>query len=555
MLVRTRFIRGAAALVGLLLVAAACVLPGGQKAGAPLDPKRLFATSRPGTVMVLADFKAHLTVPNANVDDARLSYLENKAEQMVADGQLSGDTNTIETWFIDQVLSDPLSYFVPTQDVRQTDEELIAQGSGFVISPQGYIVTNAHVATPNEDELRHQLSSTGLKDWIDHDVKDFLSGLSAQGWPTTPDLTAKVTQAYTSFDTKYLQITKLDKAFFVEVGASIPGVEVGAKSITAEVSAAGREIPGKDVAILKVERTDMPTVPLGDDSQVQPGDRVYVLGYPYPATFHPVLSNESQIEPTMTTGTVSAKKTMPGGFSVLQIDASITHGNSGGPVFDSTGRVIGIATFGTLDDNGNQVQGFNFAIPISVAQEFIGKAGAHPTEGLVSQKFNDAVDLYDRHWYADALTEFQQVNSLSPGHPYVQEYITNSETAIAQGRDRSNEKYLPFLFVGAPLVLLLLGGGTAIVIVLLGRRRRSPPAPLAAQSGPAVLAYAGQAAGSGYPHGWDGQPTTAAATAAPSPAPNPAALQARYCSGCGNEVSGKAFCDRCGQRTGNQRTT
>ena len=254
-------------------------------------------------------------------------------------------------------------------------------------------------------------------------MKDFLSGASAQGWPITPQFTAKVTQALSTFDTKYLQVAKLDKAFYVEVGASIPGVGVGARSTTAEVSAAGQQIPGKDVAVLKIERKDMPTVPLGDDSQVQPGDRVYVLGYPYPATFHPVLSSESQIEPTMTSGTVGAKKTMPGGFSVLQIDAPITHGNSGGPVFDSMGRVIGIATFGTVDDSGNQVQGFNFAVPISVAQEFIGKAGAHPMQGLVSQKYNDAVELYDKHWYSDALAEFQQVNSLSPGHPYVQEYI------------------------------------------------------------------------------------------------------------------------------------
>ena len=63
-------------------------------------------------------------------------------------------------------------------------------------------------------------------------------------------------------------------------------------------------------------------------------------------------------------------------------------------MFDAQGRVIGIATLGSLDNKGKEVQGFNFAIPISVAQEFIGKAGPHPALGLVSQKYNGAIDLY-----------------------------------------------------------------------------------------------------------------------------------------------------------------
>lgn len=542
MLVGTRFVRGAAVVLFLLLVAAACGLPGGQSASGPMDPKRLFATSRPGTVMVLAEFNAHLTVPYGKLDDARLDYLKNKAIQMVENGQLPADTNAVEAWAIDQILGDPLSYFQPTQQLLEKDFGLKTRGSGFVISAQGYVVTNAHVAAPNDEELKQQLAAKGLKEIIDQDVKDTLADFSNSGWQATAELTAKVAQAVTSYDTHYLQVTKLSKTFHVEMGAAIPGVAVGANDISAEVSAAGTPIPGKDVAILKIERTDMLTVPLGDDSQVNPGDKVYVLGYPGAAD----VSDESQTEPTMTSGTVSAKKTMPDGFSVLQFDAPITHGNSGGPVFDAQGRVIGIATFGSLDNKGNQVQGFNFAIPISVAQEFIGRAGAHPGASLASQKYDNAVDLYDKHWYRDALTEFQLVNSLSPGHPYVQDYITKSQTAIAQGKDLSNEKYLPLLFVGVPLGLLVIGSGLTTFLVLRARRRSSPAVSVTAEP-PTVLAYAASASASGPSLSLTAQPTTAAADAGPSPT----ATHARYCSGCGNEVSGKIFCDRCGQRTGN----
>lgn len=524
MCLRARFPRAAVALMALPLLAAGCGFVAAQTAAGPMDPKRLFATSRPGTVMVVAEFNAHLTVPYGKLDDARLDYLKSKAVQMVTDGQLPADTNTVAAWAINQILGDPLSYFQPTEQLLEKDFGLKSRGSGFVISPQGYVVTNAHVAAPNEDDLKQQLATEGLKEIIDQDVKSTLADLSGSGWQTTPELTTKVGQAVTTYDTHYLKVTKLSKAFHIEIGAAIPGVAVGANAISAEVSAAGTPFPGKDVAVLKVEKADMLTVPLGDDSQVNPGDRIYVLGYPGAAD----VSDESLTEPTLTSGTVSARKVMPGGFSVIQFDAPITHGNSGGPVFDTQGRVIGIATAGSPDDKGNQVQGFNFAIPISVTQEFIARAGAHPTQGLVSQKYNNAIALYDKQWYRDAFAEFQQVNSLSPGHPYVQDYITKSQTAIVQGKDRSNEKYLLLLLVALPLGLLVLGGGTGTVVILRARRRPGHRAAVAAE--PQIVAFAGEAAGDALPAGTH---------------------QSRYCPGCGNEVSGKAFCDRCGRRTGN----
>jgi serine protease Do len=566
-MLRSVSLKAAIAVLALPMLVAAC----GEASSAPLTPQNLFATSKPGTVLVLSDFKAHLTVPAAKLDDARLEFLKNKAVEMILAGQLANDRDAITAWLVDQVLSDPLSYFRPTTDVSQTDVELIGQGSGFVISPDGYVVTNAHVAAPDETELKQQLAANGLKDFVDRDVKDFLN--SAGGQPSQA-LVDKVTKAVTTYDAHYLQITKLDKSFSVEVGAASASGKVSAQDITADVSAAGQQIPGKDVAVLKIERSNMPTVPLGDDSQVNTGDKVYVLGYPAAATFHPVLSEASQVEPTLTSGTVSARKSASGGWPVLQIDAPITHGNSGGPVFDDHGRVIGIATFGTVDpSNGKEVQGFNFAVPISVAREFINKAGAKPQEGIVSQKYDDAILLYNKQWYSDALTEFQQVNSLSPGHPYVQEYITKSQTAIAQGKDRSNEKYTPFLLVGIPVVLILLGGAVAIAVL---RRRRGPAATPAAGTMPGGYRpgspgtpqpAGGDATTSAPSQGWGGPPIVPPAQSpGPEPAPQPpergpndpqigfqpsprASSEANnsFCANCGNSVAGKAFCERCGR--------
>jgi hypothetical protein len=203
-----------------------------------------------------------------------------------------------------------------------------------------------------------------------------------------------------------------------------------------------------------------------------------------------------------------------------------------------------------------------------VAREFINKAGAKPQEGIVSQKYDDAISLYNRQWYSDALTEFQQVNSLSPGHPYVQEYITKSQTGIAQGKDRSNEKYIPFLLIGIPVVLILLAGVVTIAIL---RRRRGPAA------GAMPGGYAPGSPGAPHPAGgdaktappsqsWGGPPVVPPAQSpAQGPAQQPpehgpndpqigfqpsprASTEANsFCANCGNSVAGKAFCERCGR--------
>src|ERR687886_114904 len=132
-------IKAAVAVLALPLMAAAC--GGGQSSQGPITPQSLFARSKPGTVMVIADFKAHLTVPNGKLDEARVDYLKNKAIQLALTKQLPADANALVNWMIDQILNDPLTYFVATDPIRQADVELVAQGSGMVISPDGYVVT------------------------------------------------------------------------------------------------------------------------------------------------------------------------------------------------------------------------------------------------------------------------------------------------------------------------------------------------------------------------------------------------------------------------------
>ena len=114
--------------------------------------------------------------------------------------------------------------------------------------------------------------------------------------------------------------------------------------------------PVTDVAVLRIDTKDLPTVRLGDAGKVEVGDRVLAIGAPY------------GLEQTATQGIISAKgRSLPGEAVVpfLQTDAAVNPGNSGGPLFDGHGEVVGINAQIYTQSGG--FQGLSFAIPIDVA--------------------------------------------------------------------------------------------------------------------------------------------------------------------------------------------
>jgi putative serine protease PepD len=138
--------------------------------------------------------------------------------------------------------------------------------------------------------------------------------------------------------------------------------------------------PQSDIAVLKIDQLGLAPVEFGNSDGVQVGDPVLAIGSPL------ALAN------TVTFGIVSAvdrpvEAEEPGGptryYAAIQTDAAINHGNSGGPLVDGAGRVVGINSVITSPANGDQAAGnvgLAFAIPINqakrIAQEIIvtGKA-------------------------------------------------------------------------------------------------------------------------------------------------------------------------------------
>ena len=135
---------------------------------------------------------------------------------------------------------------------------------------------------------------------------------------------------------------------------------------TVEVRLAdGRRIPGEvlgrdptiDIAVVRVNARDLPAAPIGDSDELEAGQTAIAIGNPL------------GLERTVTTGVVSAVNRSPRGFGLdglIQTDAAISPGNSGGPLLDSRGRLIGINTAVIV---GAGAEGLGFAVPINLAQD------------------------------------------------------------------------------------------------------------------------------------------------------------------------------------------
>ncbi|MDQ6626956.1 MAG: Do family serine endopeptidase [Pseudomonadota bacterium] len=143
--------------------------------------------------------------------------------------------------------------------------------------------------------------------------------------------------------------------------------------------------PTTDIAVLRIPAKDLPVVRLGDPKGLEVGDPVLAIGAPY------------GLEQTATSGIVSAKgRSLPGDAVVpfIQTDAAVNPGNSGGPLFDGSGSVVGINS--QIYSRSGGFQGLSFAIPIDVALKIkdqivaTGKV-SHGRLGVAVQDLNQSL--------------------------------------------------------------------------------------------------------------------------------------------------------------------
>jgi serine protease Do len=137
---------------------------------------------------------------------------------------------------------------------------------------------------------------------------------------------------------------------------SIEVTFIDGRQLKAELVAAD---PDTDLAVIKVEASDLPMVEFGDSSKLEPGEWVVAVGNPY------------GLEQTVTAGIISALGRGNVGLNTyedfIQTDTAINPGNSGGPLVDLEGRVVGVNSAIRTSNGGSD--GISFAIPAHLAEK------------------------------------------------------------------------------------------------------------------------------------------------------------------------------------------
>jgi S1-C subfamily serine protease len=130
----------------------------------------------------------------------------------------------------------------------------------------------------------------------------------------------------------------------------------------------GRDV-AYDLAVIKVNRGNLPTVTLGDSSKVSVGESVVAIGSPLGLASTVTSGIISALNRPVTTGTFGAESFV----NAIQTDAAINPGNSGGALLDSRGRIIGVnSAIATLSSGGASGSiGLGFSIPINEAKRVI----------------------------------------------------------------------------------------------------------------------------------------------------------------------------------------
>lgn len=308
--------------------------------------------------------------------------------------------------------------------------DLYFSGSGFIITPDGNIVTNSHVISKEigildegarilastlalsvaskmtEKELNkfYEISTTkeGSKKFIEFgdEIRKRIkekSILEIHNSVTVLDsLSSKVFEEE-NISKKESSLEKVKK--FVDNGfpAKIVSINEDYKN------------DNRDVAIIKIEKSNLPSIPfisVKKDPVLSVGQRIFTFGFPANADILDKIGN-NYLESTFTSGMVNSfKDSTKKDFKIIQTDAKISSGSSGSPVINQNGEIVGIMDMTTSKDSQSSGDSFAFALPLDPIEKMLQTAKIEPEKGNLYKHFVQGNQYVSEKHCSLALKEF-----------------------------------------------------------------------------------------------------------------------------------------------------
>ena len=307
----------------IIAIAIVCALIGGIGGGAAVGMALRNGGEKDNAVMEEQNLPEETEAPQGETEEETSGVFHNTVIDVTTNSETTNMTpQDVYDHYANAVVA--ISNEGTTTNIFGQVSETASSGSGFIISEDGYIVTNNHV----------------------------VSGAQT--------LTVTMTN-----------------------GEEYPATIIGADS-------------QNDVALIKIDATGLPTVSIGDSDSIEVGQQVCAIGNPL-----------GELTNTLTVGYVSAldreinENGVP--INMFQTDCAINSGNSGGPIFDMHGNVIGITT-AKYSSNGYtisaSIEGIGFCIPVNDAMGIVsdlmeyGYVKGRPALGITCENISSTVTQY-----------------------------------------------------------------------------------------------------------------------------------------------------------------
>jgi S1-C subfamily serine protease len=354
-------------------------------------------------------------------------------------------------------------------------------GSGFIVSQDGYIMTNSHVISLKEIKLEI-IASVAQSAILDATM------FSINADPENSD--PKKFEEYGQRINDYLlregvfnfeqNIVVLDPSSKKDKVIDLigDGFPISITSVNENY-----DKDNMDVALIKIEQANLPALSLGDSSAIKTGEKIGVFGFPTTAE----LNDKNPLISTFSQGVVGAVRDSENkDFKIIQTDAKISEGSSGGPLLNESGQVLGMITYQTNKLDSSSGDNFAFAMPISTVLEGIKKFNISKSEirldpGTYNKSFSSGLMSLHASKCKAALLSFESAkntNSKFSAGTNVDAYAKKCQDLISAGNSMDtkwdeNRKMLVSLdnwvwLIVASVVLLFV----AILIKLFTMKKR-----------------------------------------------------------------------------------
>jgi V8-like Glu-specific endopeptidase len=287
-------------------------------------------------------------------------------------------------------------------------------GTGFCVNPDtGHIITAGHMVEISEVDFKYDLIyayltetyGSQLDNWLDADWNRAYENIRVEGFEGGP----------------------YDREVYVQFNAASSGIPDNPADNETFIRAEVIDFSGwdqRDIALIRIQPQTGKALSgaiVGDSSMVEVQDNLTIIGYPWTSD----IGQENVLNPTITNGSISGRL-MLAGTEVLQVQGNARPGNSGGPVLNSNGQVVGILTMLTDETN-------NYLRPSNDIKEMLNRNGVTNKLGIVDEAFKQGLAMYRLKYYTEAINHFNNVLNLNQKHLLAQEYRSKAQEAVNKG--------------------------------------------------------------------------------------------------------------------------